>query len=66
VAEALYRMTESYVMLGLREEAEKYASVLGHNYNDSKWYKKTYHLLSRHKPKPPRITSKYGTGIKTQ
>lgn len=43
--EALYRMVESNVMLGLFDEAEKYASVLGHNFPDSNWYKKAYSLL---------------------
>lgn len=43
--EALYRMVESYMMLSLKDEAKKYGSVLGHNYNESKWYKKAYRLL---------------------
>jgi outer membrane protein assembly factor BamD len=46
-AEALYRMVEAYMMLGLVEEAKKYASVLGYNYNHSKWYKRAYRLVSR-------------------
>ncbi|KJV98486.1 tetratricopeptide repeat family protein [Rickettsia amblyommatis str. Darkwater] len=33
--EALYRLAESYMMLGLPDEAKKYASVLGYNYPDS-------------------------------
>ena len=49
VAEALYRMTESYLILGIKEEATKYASVLGYNYNSNKWYKKAYILLSHSK-----------------
>lgn len=44
-AEALYRMTEIFVMLDLKEEAIKYAAVLGHNYNNSKWYKRAYQLV---------------------
>jgi outer membrane protein assembly factor BamD len=43
--EALYRLTEAYMILGLKDEATKYASVLGHNYNHSKWYKKAYDLI---------------------
>jgi outer membrane protein assembly factor BamD len=35
--EALYRLAESYLMLGLVEEAKKYAGVLKHNYPDSEW-----------------------------
>jgi len=43
--EALYRLTASYLMLGVRDEATKYASVLGQNYPSSKWYKYSYDLL---------------------
>lgn len=45
VPEALYRMVEAYMMLGIEDEARKYASVLGHNYNNSKWYKRAYKLI---------------------
>jgi outer membrane protein assembly factor BamD len=45
VAEALHRMTESYLLLGLREEAKKTASVLGHNFPGSAWYQDSYALL---------------------
>lgn len=43
--EALYRIVESYMMLGLDDEAKKYAAVLGHNYPDSNWYKYSYNLV---------------------
>src|SRR5690606_35883329 len=43
--EALYRMMEAYLSLGIRPEAQKYASVLGHNYPASTWYKRAYALL---------------------
>jgi outer membrane protein assembly factor BamD len=43
--EALYRLVESNLMLGLRDEAQKYAAVLGHNYPESSWYKQSYALL---------------------
>lgn len=43
--EALYRMVESNMMLGIREEANKYAAVLGHNYPEGSWYKKAYDLV---------------------
>lgn len=43
--EALYRMVESYMMLGLKNEALKYAAVLGYNYPESIWYKNSYHLV---------------------
>ncbi|PJF37924.1 MAG: outer membrane protein assembly factor BamD, partial [Phototrophicales bacterium] len=41
VPEALHRMVESYLALGLREEAVRVAAVLGYNYPGSKWYKDT-------------------------
>jgi outer membrane protein assembly factor BamD len=46
-AEALYRMVESYMMLGLKDEAQKYAAVLGHNYPDSHWYRGAHALLGK-------------------
>jgi len=45
IEEALYRLTESYVFLGLKDEAKKYAAVLGHNYSNSHWYKDSYKLV---------------------
>ncbi len=46
VPEALYRLVESYLALGLPEEAKKTAAVLGHNYPDSKWYRRAYALVT--------------------
>lgn len=46
VPEALHRLTESYLSLGIVDEAKKTAAVLGHNYPDSSWYKDTYHLFN--------------------
>jgi outer membrane protein assembly factor BamD len=45
VAEALYRLIESYISLGLKEEAYKVAAVLGYNYPGSNWYSRGYKLL---------------------
>ncbi len=45
VAEALHRLVESYMTLGLKGEATKVAAVLGHNYPGSKWYERSYKLL---------------------
>lgn len=47
ITEALYRMVECYVMLGIKEEASKYSAVLGHNYPDSEWYNKAYILVHK-------------------
>ena len=45
--EALHRLVEVYYRIGLVEEAEKYAVVLGYNYQSSIWYKKTYSLFDK-------------------
>jgi len=45
VPEALARLTEIYLALGLRDEAKKTASVLGYNYPGSEWYVDTYSHL---------------------
>ncbi len=42
VEEALHRLVEIYFILGLKSEAQKYAKVLGYNYQSSEWYKKSY------------------------
>ena len=41
VEEALFRLVEIYYILGLDQEAQKYANILGYNYNSSKWYEKS-------------------------
>ncbi len=46
--EALYRLTESSLSLGLKDEAVKFAAVLGANYPGSKWYDKAYELVQEH------------------
>lgn len=48
--EALMRLTESYLALGIPEEARKAAAVLGANYPGSKWYQRAYQLVQRHAP----------------
>jgi outer membrane protein assembly factor BamD len=45
VEEALERLTEAYVALGLVDEAQTAAAVLGHNFPDSPWYKDAYKLV---------------------
>ena len=46
VPEALHRLTEAYLALGIPAEAKKTAAVLGHNYPNSDWYKDTYALMT--------------------
>ena len=48
--EALYRLVESYLALGVPEEAEKAAAVLGANYPASVWYERAYDLMRKHAP----------------
>jgi outer membrane protein assembly factor BamD len=45
VEEALARLTEAYMALGIKEEAQTAAAVLGYNFPNSKWYKDSYALL---------------------
>ena len=45
--EALHRLVEIYYSLGLKDEAQKYAKVLGYNYQSSKWYEKSYKLFNK-------------------
>ena len=45
VEEALERLTESYMSLGIVSEAQTAAAVLGHNFPDSPWYKSAYQLV---------------------
>ena len=47
-AEALHRMVEIYVSLGIEADAQKFAAVLNNNYPASMWYRDTYNLLKRH------------------
>ena len=52
VEEALARLTECYYSLGVVNEAQTAAAILGHNFPDSKWYKDTYQLLASKGPEP--------------
>jgi outer membrane protein assembly factor BamD len=45
VEEALMRLTEAYMALGIVPEAQTAAAVLGHNFPDSRWYKDAYNLV---------------------
>jgi outer membrane protein assembly factor BamD len=45
--EALHRLVEIYYILGLKEESERYAQLLGYNYQSSKWYEKTYSIFNQ-------------------
>ena len=45
IEEALHRLVEIHYKLGNIPAARKYASILGYNYNDSDWYKKSYNIV---------------------
>lgn len=47
VEEALMRLTEAYMALGIVNEAQTAAAVLGHNFPDSKWYSHAYAILGK-------------------
>ena len=54
----LYRLVEIHYHLGLVEEAKKYASILGYNYNTSEWFEQSYKILNKDYKIKKRITSK--------
>jgi outer membrane protein assembly factor BamD len=47
IEEALHRLVEINYHIGLEEEAKKYATILGYNYNSSKWFEKSYKVLNK-------------------
>ena len=53
VPEALHRLTESYLGLGLVEQAKKTAAILGHNFPGSEWYVDSYELVENKKFRKP-------------
>ncbi len=61
VPEALHRLTEIYLILGMRDQAKRTAAVLGYNYPGNEWYEDSYNQLlddgllqagERTRPKP--------------
>ena len=51
--EALHRLTEIYLLLGLTDQAKRTAAVLGHNYPGSAWYEDSYGQLAENGIAPP-------------
>ena len=47
IEEALHRLVEINYYLGLKKESEKYAKILGYNYNSSQWYQQSYKILNK-------------------
>ena len=61
IEEALHRLVEVYYMMGLENEANKYAQVLGYNYQSGEWYKKSYKVFNKkYKTKKVKKTKKMG------
>ena len=59
VEEALHRLTEAYLGLGLEEEAKASAAVLGYNYPSSEWYHDSYRMLVGRDFKPAETEAWY-------
>ena len=47
VEEALHRLVEIHYHIGLEEEANKYAKILGYNYNSGEWFEQSYKILNK-------------------
>ena len=47
IEEALHRLVEINYHIGLQDEAKKYASILGYNYNSSEWFEKSYQIFNK-------------------
>ena len=47
IEEVLHRIVEIYYIIGLENEAKKYANILGYNYNSSEWYEQSYKILNK-------------------
>ncbi len=67
VEEALHRLVEVHYTIGLIDEAEKYAQLLGYNYQSSKWYENSYSLFDKtyekRKKKRSKNYKKKGDGL---
>jgi outer membrane protein assembly factor BamD len=50
IEEALYRLVETNLIIGIKDEATKYASILGHNYPSSKWYESALEIVNQSGP----------------
>ncbi len=59
VPEALHRLTECYLDVGLTQEAQATAAVLGHNFPGSEWYQDSYGLMTGAQLEPSANTSSW-------
>ena len=64
IEEAIHRLVEIHYRLGLIDEAKKYASLLGYNYQSSKWYHASYTIFNRDYESPiKKINKKKGNFV---
>ncbi|NCC02441.1 MAG: outer membrane protein assembly factor BamD [Proteobacteria bacterium] len=63
VPEALHRLVECYLALGITEEAKAVAAVLGHNFPGSSWYENSYKLLVKENLAPERSDKSWVSGL---
>ncbi len=64
IEEALHRLVELHYRIGLIDEAKKYASLLGYNYQSSQWYEATYIIFNKNYESPiKKINKKKGNFI---
>ena len=63
VPEALHRLTEIYLLLGLTDQAKRTAAVLGHNYPGSRWYEDSYDTLAENGIAPPTPQTEQASGF---
>ena len=47
IEEALHRLVEIHYYIGLENQAQKYAMILGYNYNSSEWFEQSYKILNK-------------------
>ena len=64
VEEALHRLVEVHYMIGLKNEAKKYAKLLGYNYQSSKWYEQSYSIFYDKYKKADKIKNKKKSTLK--
>jgi outer membrane protein assembly factor BamD len=55
----LHRLVESYLALGVPEEARSAGAVLGYNYPDNEWYQRSYALLAERQLTPERSSGSW-------
>ena len=61
--EALYRLVEAYMSIGLNGEALAAAAVLGHNHPDTNWYRDAYRIMTREGYNPDEVSDERRRGL---